>query len=380
MHISEKILNLKPYQPGKPIEETKREYGLTKVCKLASNENPIGPSPRAIEAIQKAASELHRYPDGGCYDLRQAMSAYFQLEPSWIIFGNGSNELIDLLIRLYCEPGDSIVTSQAAFIAYKLCALGARVNVHEIPMTQDLRFDIKAFGSHFRSTQTPAGHKVIFISNPNNPTGTYLTQSELEGFLDEVGFRDDLVVVLDEAYFEYVRAKDYPSGLTLMKKYPNVVVLRTMSKVFGLAGLRLGVLLARPEVVDFINRIRNPFNVNSLAQVATIAAIQDREHLKRSQEVIWNGLDYFYRELERLKLPYVKSQGNFLLFDTLRDAQKVSDALLRRGVIVRPIRGYGFEHHLRLSVGLESENKMAISALTEVLGEIPPLTGSRSHN
>lgn len=369
MEISKKILEIQPYQTGKPIEEAKRELGLQSVFKLASNENPLGPSPLAVEAMTRALGDLHRYPDGSCYELGKAMSQYLGVDRDWLIFGNGSNELIDLVLRLFCGPGDLMVTSQAAFIAYKLGALAARLDVVEIPMSADFKFDIKAFSSYFAK---PLPHKmpqnkVVFISNPNNPTGTYLTRDELEQFLAQVGDRPDVVVVLDEAYFEYARAADYPDGRDYVRKYSNVVVLRTMSKVFGLAGLRLGILIARPEVIGLINRIRNPFNVNTLAQVATPVALKDVEHIERSKRLVWDGLDFFYSKLSSLGLPFAPSQGNFVFFDTQRDAAGVSEALLRKGVIVRPIGAYGFKRHLRLTVGLPPENQLAMDSLREII-------------
>lgn len=366
MKISEKILNLVPYQTGKPIDEAKREYGLSQVCKLASNENPLGPSPMAIEAIKNELHQLHRYPDGGCYDLKHHMSRHFGLDPNWLMFGNGSNEIIDLLIRLYCEPGDEILTSRSAFIAYKLCAQAARVDVKELLMTQDLKFNVEEFLKYLSKKSSKT--KLIFLSNPNNPTGTYLNKDEFENFFSVVGERDDLIIIIDEAYFEFVRAKDYPNGQEFLNKYHNIVVLRTMSKVYGLAGLRLGIGMARPEIVSLFHRIRNPFNVNSLAQVATIAALNDKTHIQNSQNIVWEGLDFFYKELTQLELPYTPSQGNFLLFDTKRDAGVMSHELLKLGVIMRPVQAYGFPTSLRLSVGLPHENKMAIDALKKIIG------------
>ncbi len=370
MKVSADILNLVPYSPGKPIAETKRELGLERVIKLASNENPLGPSPKALEAIVQAMGELHRYPDAAAYELSRAYAEVYGVSEKELAFGNGSNELIDLLIRIFCEPGETILTSQAAFVAYPICAQAARVKVLTTPLTPDLRFDLKAMAQKLMEPETQKSTRLVFIANPNNPTGTYVKDSELGEFLQELAQHKDLLVVLDEAYLEFVRASDYPDGVAWLKKFPNLVLLRTMSKVFGLAGLRLGAMLARPEVIDLVQRVRNPFNVNSLAQVAAVAALKDAEYLRQVQELTWQGLDYFYGELEGLGLPYWPSQGNFVLFDSQRDSTQVFQAWLRRGVISRPVRNYGLNTHLRLSVGLMEENQEAMSSLADVLSEV----------
>ncbi len=365
MKVAQEILNLVPYKPGKPIGETQREYGLTKVYKLASNENPIGPSPKAIAAMTEALSSLHLYPDPACYDLTKELSKQWQIEPSWLTFGNGSNELIDLLIRIYCQPGDHILTTQAAFIAYQICAQAARVRTEHVPLKSNYQMDLKAISEKLKKSSCP----LVFIPNPNNPTGTYVGQKEVEDFLSEHGNREDVLIIFDEAYNEFVRASDYTSALPYVTKYSNVCVMRTFSKVYGLAGMRIGVLIARPEVNDLVNRVRNPFNVNTLAQVAALATLQDKEYLKRSSEVVWQGLDYFYEQLKLLKLDYVPSQANFVFFDLKQPAQKIYQKLLERGVIMRPVANYGFPNHMRLSVGLMSENQVAMASLSEALKE-----------
>lgn len=371
MKISQDIRNLVPYRPGKPIDETKRELGLSEVCKLASNENPLPPSPRVVEAVTRALSELNRYPDASCFELKQAMCNYYQLNPEFLTFGNGSNELIDLLVRVFCEPGDAILTSHGAFIAYKICAQAARVRTIETPLTKDLRFDLQAMRTHLKTE----GLRLVFIANPNNPTGTYIRHNELVQFMDEAQNYENILVVIDEAYLEFVRAPDYPQTQDLFAKYPNLVILRTMSKVFGLASLRVGALIAPVEVIDYINRVRNPFNVNSLAQIAGIAALSDREYLAQAQQVTWQGLDFLCAELSTTQLPYCPSQANFVLFDSLRDSRQVFEAFLKRGVIVRPVDNYGFKSHIRISVGLPEENKKAVGALKQVLQEVSPLKG-----
>lgn len=370
MKVSKEILNLVPYKPGKPISETQREFGLSQVYKLASNENPLGPSPMAMAAIREHISILHMYPDPTQYDLLEKVSDFWQLSKSNLSFGNGSDEIIDLLCRIYCEPGESILTSDAAFAAYEVSAHASRAQVKKTALTADLKMDLTAMAQYFLNHPEDK-IRLIFIANPNNPTGTYSNQQEVHEFLKILGNRDDVLVVFDEAYTEFVRAKDYPNALDLFRTYKNVCVLRTFSKIFGLAGVRVGALIAPNEVIEIFNRVRKPFNVNTLAQISVVAAMQDKDFIRRSQELTWKGLDYFYQELKNLKLPFVESQGNFVLFDTLRDALKVDQALLRRGIIMRPVKNYGFPRHLRLSVGLEVENKAAIAALKEVLKEIP---------
>lgn len=363
MKAHPEIQSLTPYQPGKPISETKRELGLTHVYKLASNENPLGPSPAVKRAIQTALEEVHRYPDGACFEMRKAVSAYYNVPENWLMFGNGSDEIVDILVQIYCKPGDSILTSEAAFSAYQISATSVRVKTQHTKLTSDLRFDLKAMAALLDSDSTI---KMVFLPNPNNPTGTYFTAKEFDDFMSVAG-KKDIFVVLDEAYLEFVRAKDYPNGRDYQKKYPNILLVRTMSKVFGLAALRVGVLIAPPEVCDVYNRVRKPFNINSLAQAAVVAALGDKDYIEKVKRVTWEGLDYYYRELDKLGLKYWPSQGNFVLFDTGRDGGEVFNALLKEGVILRPLKPYGMPAYLRMSVGLPEENEAAIRAIKKVL-------------
>lgn len=364
MKVSQDILSLVPYQPGKPISETKRELGLTDVIKLASNECPFPPSEKVMGALKQALLEVHRYPDGAAFEMKQAAAKYYDVDDEMVAFGNGSNELIDLLIRIYCNEGDQILTSQGAFIAYKISAQAARVSTVETPMNSIYAFDVPLM---IEEVKNNAKIKLVFLPNPNNPTGAYINKKEFASLLEAVRTRGDVLLILDEAYLEFVRAPDYPDGSWAMKTNPNVCVLRTMSKVFGLAGLRVGFLLAQPEVIDLINRVRDPFNVNSLAQAASVAAMNDREFIKKVQATVWSGLDYFSIELKKMGLDFVPSQGNFVFFDTAQDAGEVFNQLLRKGIIMRPLKNYGFSTQLRLSVGLMNENEAAIRALREVL-------------
>lgn len=368
MKVADYIRSLIPYQPGKPIAETQREYGIREVIKLASNENPLGPSPSAIKAAADAAARAHIYPDASSYELAQVVADHYGLEANHLVFGNGSNELIDLLIRTFCQPGDQIITTQRAFIAYRVCAQAAGVGVKEIGLRPDFGFDFATLTEYCRN---PAPKdKIIFIPNPNNPTGAYSTADEVDRLLAVVGGRDDILVVFDEAYFEFVTAKDFPAAFVLAKKHKNVLVLRTFSKVFAMAGLRLGFLYGDPTLLEFIQRVRNPFNVNIIAQSAGMAALGDHQHIVASQKVVWEGLETFYQALERLKLFFIRSQGNFVLFDTGQNAAQIYQKLLQEGVIMRPVANYGLPNFLRLSVGLPEENQRAIAALEKVLKSI----------
>jgi histidinol-phosphate aminotransferase len=377
MKLSPDILSLVPYKPGKPIAETQREYGIQDVIKLASNENPLGTSPQVVAALQKAIQLQHRYPDPSFYDLIEAVHKKWSVPKNRISVGNGSNEIIDLLIRIYCEPGDCILTTEKAFVAYAVCAQAARVGRIFTPLAAGYKTDLSAMTAVLENDPRAEKIKLVFIPNPNNPTGTYVGQAQVDQFLQKFGNDPNRLIVFDEAYTEYARASDYKSAVHSMDKYSSVVVVRTLSKAYGLAGLRVGILLAQPEVMDYFNRVRNPFNVNDLAQVAAVAALQDNEFIRHSVENNSRGLDYFYEELRKMKLPFVESQGNFVMFDTLRDVVKVNEALLRKGVILRPLLNYGFKTELRMSVGLPEENQRAVKALAEVLLQEPIVNGGR---
>lgn len=373
MKVSPEIMNLVPYKPGKPIAETQREYGLKEVYKLASNENALGISPHVRAALEKAMADLHRYPDPSFYELIQTVSRLWNVPKERLSVGNGSNEIIDLLIRIFCEPGDAILTFDAAFVAYAVCAQAARVRPIHIPYEADFSMDLNKMAQRLRERKNSDRIRLVFLPNPNNPTGVYIPDAQVLHFLREFGNDPELLIIFDEAYTDFVRAKDCHSALEQMNEYKSVVVIRTLSKAYALAGLRVGILVAQPAVIDLYNRVRNPFNVNELAQVAAVAALQDQEFVRKTVELTWQGLDYFQKELEKLNLPPVPTQGNFVLFDTRRDVMKLNEALLRRGVILRPVLNYGLKTHLRMSVGTRIENEAAIRALTEVLPTIPEL-------
>lgn len=357
------VRELEPYQPGKPIEELERELGLTDVIKLASNENPQGPSESVRESLLTVIPELSRYPDGSAYNLKRALSAHLGLAPDRITVGNGSNDVLELLARVFLSPGDEAVVSRHAFVVYPLVikASGAR---QVIVPAREWGHDLEAMAAAI-SART----RMVFIANPNNPTGTWVRKSELVSFLERV--RDDVLVVLDEAYSEYVEEPEYPNGVELLSRYPNLVVTRTFSKVYGLASLRVGYGLSHPDIADLMNRIRQPFNVNAMSLAAACAALEDQAYVKRSIALNREGLEQLARGLTQLELDYIPSVGNFITFDVARDAGPVYDSLLREGVIVRPIGVYEMPHHLRVTTGLPEENARFLDALARVLQRGP---------
>lgn len=371
MKVASEIVNLIPYRPGKPISETQREYGLTKIVKLASNENPLGPSPKGVKAVQEALQDLHRYPDPLGYELVQKVSQMWNVPANHIALGNGSNEVIDVLIRIFCEPRrEKVATFDKAFIAYPICAQAARVQTVIVPIKENFAVDLELMAY---AIENDPSIRLVFIPNPNNPTGTYLKAADVEKFLQRVGKRENLLIAFDEAYHEYVEAGDYSSAVKYIKDYPSVVVMRTFSKVFGLAGLRLGVLLAHPQVIDYYHRVRNPFNTSNLAQIGAFAALDDTTFIARSLKLVSEGKKQIETGLKSLDLPFTPTQGNFLLFDTRRDASKVNEFLLRRGVILRPVGNYGLPRHLRWTIGSSEENQFVIDAIKDMVNQIPRL-------
>jgi len=356
------IASLTPYVPGKPIEEVEREFGVTNVAKLASNENALGPSPRALAAVREAAAKMNVYPDGSAFYLRNALAAKLGVEAREVFVGNGSNELIELLVRTFVLDGEEVLTSAQSFIAYKLAAQAHGRTLVEAPMKARFHYDLDALRK-LLSRRT----KVVFLANPDNPTGTWFTEQELLPFLDAVP--KDTLVVLDEAYVEFVDGPGFQDALALRRKYPNLVVLRTFSKIYGLAGLRLGYGLARPDVVEYVDRVRAPFNVNLVAQAAGVAAISDAEHVERSRALVREERPFLAEGLKALGATVVPSQGNFVLADFPgRPGKDLFEALLREGVVVRPMGGYGFPTAQRISVGLHAENQKCLAALATVLG------------
>jgi histidinol-phosphate aminotransferase len=354
------VASLTPYVPGKPIEEVEREYGVSNVAKLASNENALGPSPLAVVAARAAAAKVNLYPDGSAYLLRHALAAKLGVRPEEVMLGNGSNELIELMVRTFVLDGEEVLASAQSFVAYKLAAQEHGRTLVEAPM-KAFHYDLDALRK-LLSRRT----KVVFLANPDNPTGTWFTEAELVPFLDAMP--KDTLVVLDEAYVEFVDAPGFQDALALRKRYPNLVVLRTFSKIHGLAGLRLGYGIARPEVVEYVDRVRPPFNVNLVAQAAGIAALDDAAHIARSRALVREQRPVLAAGLQALGATVVPSQGNFVMADFPgRPGKELFEALLREGVVVRPLGGYGFPTAQRVTVGLPEENQRLLAALKRVL-------------
>jgi histidinol-phosphate aminotransferase len=365
--VADYIQNLAPYPPGKPIDEVRRELAVDDPIKLASNENPLGPSPRAVEAIRGALDSLHLYPDGSAYYLKQALAQHLGVSPRAVSVGNGSNELIELLIKAFMSPPElNAVTSASSFIMYRLALQGVGKEIREAPLGKDYGFDLDAM-ARLVDRRT----RLIFIANPNNPTGTYLSRPRIERFLAEVDARtagDPAIVVLDEAYHEYVDAPDYAGSLELVQKRPRTVVLRTFSKAYGLAGIRCGFGVMAPELVDFLDRVRQPFNLNSLAQVAALAALGDHEFLAEVVGTNREGRQTLSRELSARGFQVVPSQANFVLADLGRESAPIYRGMMQRGVIVRPMANYGLPTTLRITVGTPAQNLRALAALDAALG------------
>jgi histidinol-phosphate aminotransferase len=358
---NEHILGIAPYEPGKPIEEVERELTIHDAIKLASNENPLAPSDRVQKAIIAALQTLNRYPDGSGFYLRQALAKKHGVMPDQVVLGNGSNELIELLVRSFLRPGDEAVVPHPSFVVYPMivqAAGGVRVMV----MLKDFRLDLEAMGRAI----TPMT-KVVFIANPNNPSATIVTRDEVEHFMSRVPERT--IVVFDEAYIEFAMGPDFPDTLAHVKQGRKVVVLRTFSKATSLAGLRVGYGIADADAIALMNRIRQPFNVNSLAQAAALAALDDDAHVLECVRMIEAGRHFLYDEFKRLGLSYVPSRANFILVDAGRSAADIYQKLLHHGVIVRPMTPFGLETALRITVGTPEENRKLVKALRVVLGK-----------
>lgn len=353
------IFSVQPYVPGKPIDEVKRELGLKSVIKLASNENPYGPSPKARQALRRAAKDVNRYPDGDCFYLRQALAKRLKVSPKQIVFGNGSDEVIVLAVRVFVNPGDEVIIADPSFLIYGIASRIADANVKAIPL-KDFSYDLERMKKAVTDKT-----RIIFLGNPDNPSGKYLTQKQLEDFLS--GLREDILVFIDEAYYEYVRAKDYVDSLGLLKKHKNIIVTRTFSKMYGLAGLRVGYGVASEEIIDCLNRIREPFNVNSLAQAAALACLADQPYYRTLARKIERQREVLYRGIRKLGLKYVESYTNFVLIDMRQDASGIAKALQGAGVIVRDMSVWGLKHFIRVTIGTEAENKRFLNALRKVL-------------
>jgi histidinol-phosphate aminotransferase len=359
MKIKKTIRDLIPYPPGKPIEELTREYGIKSVIKLASNENPLGPSPEALKAIRKGLSQLHRYPDGSGFYLKEALSRHFGVAAEQILLGNGSNEIIELALRTFVSPGEEVISPSPSFLVYGTTVQAVGGKNILVPLKR-LTVDLEAMGDRL-SPKT----RMIIVNNPNNPTGTIIKRRAWERFLKSVP--PEVLVLLDEAYIDFVDDPDCPDGLEYLSSEKPLLVLRTFSKAYGLAGLRLGIGLTRADLADYINRVRQPFNVNSLAQAGALGALRDKGFYEKTRTLVREGKDVLEKGLKQLGLTVQPSQANFLLIRVPQKAQQVFEAMLYKGVIIRSMKSYGMEDYIRINVGLPEENRIFLKALKEVL-------------
>jgi histidinol-phosphate aminotransferase len=356
------VRQLVPYVSGKPIEELERELGLVEIIKLASNENPLGPSKKTLSAIVAALPKLSLYPDGNGFDLKSALAKKYALNPEQITLGNGSNELLELVARAFIEPGLEVMFSQHAFAVYTIVTQSVGATAVVVPAL-NYGNDLDAMAERV-SEKT----RVIFIANPNNPTGTLLSQTDLQRFI--AALPKHCLCVLDEAYFEFTPDKEGINSIDWLKFCPNLIITRTFSKAYGLAGLRVGYGLSSPEIADILNRVRQPFNNNALALVAAEAALTDDDYLQETIAVNSQGMALLTAGFKTFGLEWIPSAGNFVSVDLKRAGLPVYEALLHKGVIVRPIANYGLPNHLRISVGTQTENQLFLNALEETLANV----------
>jgi histidinol-phosphate aminotransferase len=352
------VQKLQPYVPGKPIEELERELGIANAVKLASNENPLGPSPRAVEAIWNMAERVHRYPDGGCFRLRQALSARLDVAPEQLVFGTGSDEILELLAKCFIGPSDEVVYAWPSFAMYPIVTQGMGATSVRIPLDADFVHDLGAMREAI-TTRT----RLVIVCNPNNPTGTSVGAAAFDRFA--ASLPENVVLVIDEAYVEYARRPDFPDGLAWVRRRPGTCVLRTFSKIYGLAGLRVGYAVADRELAGYLERARHPFNVNVIAEAAALAALDDHEHVERARRTNADGFEFLTRELRRLGLQTWPSDANFLLASAPGGSY---ERLLREGVIVRPMAGFGLPNHVRITIGTAEENERLVKALERLPG------------
>ncbi len=360
--VKSHLADVRNYQPGKPIEELEREYGVKNAIKMASNENALGPSPKALKAIRESLLKIHRYPDGGCYYLREKLSKMLKVKPESIVFGNGSDELLIFIVRALVGPRDEVIIADPTFLIYEIATQTENGSVIKVPM-KNFSYDLEGMRKKIN-----ARTKVVFIANPDNPVGTYTSAKRLAAFLKLVP--KNVTVVLDEAYYEFaVSRKDYPDSLALLHSYKNLIVTRTFSKAYGLSGLRVGFAIADPSMARALNKVREPFNVNLLAQVGAVAALDDKAHLHKTVEMVEEGRKYLGDELKNLGCDVVETATNFILADLKIDASKVYDQLLRAGVIVRPMAVWGLPSYIRVTIGRSRENRFFIQVLKKILKE-----------
>lgn len=375
--VRKNILDITPYQPGKPIEEVQREIGIKKIVKLASNESPLGPSSGVIRAIKDGLSRINRYPEGGCSYLKKKLAEKLGVNASCIIVGNGSDEIITFALRAFVEEKDEVIVAHPSFLIYEIAAKVCNADIVRVPL-KNFRYDLKRMKEAIREKT-----KIIFIANPDNPTGSYVNKQEVEEFLQ--GLPENLIVYFDEAYFEFTKELgDFPDTLAYLKNKPrtflrdrevrdkkvrgkNIIVTRSFSKAYGLAGLRVGYGVSCPELISYMNRVREPFNVNSLAQAAAIVALEDEAHLELVRRVVSEGKKYLCRSFDKLGFRYIPSATNFILVDVERPGEEVYRQLLKLGIIVRDMKAWELDNFIRVTVGTMAENRRFIKALEKVV-------------
>jgi len=353
------IRELEPYQPGKPAEELDRELGISGSLKLASNESPLGPSPRAVAAVREALASVHRYPDGASFGLRRKLAARLGVEGGQLVFGCGADEILELLAKVLLGPGDECVFAWPSFAMYPIVVRGMGATPVTVPLDAGLAHDLPALARAVTERT-----RLVLVCNPNNPTGTSVGREAFDRFA--AGLPAELVLAVDEAYVDFARRSDFPDSLAWVRRRPGTIALRTFSKAYGLAGLRVGYGVADPELASYLERARHPFNVNRLAEVAAEAALDDREYTERLQRVNSDGIEYLTRELRALGFEVWPSDANFLLAKPARPGASVFQRLLREGVIVRPLAGFGMPEHVRITVGLPEENERLVKALRRI--------------
>lgn len=355
------VLKIKPYKPGKPIEELKREFNLRNIRKMASNENALGASAKAVAAIKKHLADINRYPDGECFYLKKALAKKYGLKAESLIIGNGSDEIINLAVRAFINKGDEVVIAEPTFLIYKLAATLADAKVITVPL-KAYRYDLAAIKSKITNRT-----KLVFIANPDNPTGSYVTRDEIENFLR--GLPKQVIVFFDEAYYEYVESKDYPNTMEYLGR-GHIIISRSFSKIYGMAGLRIGWATASREIIGYLNSVREPFNVNRLAQVAAGAALDDKKHVERSKKMVRIGRKFLCEEFNKLNLFYVRSVTNFILVNLGGKAGFIYNRLLGKGIIVREMSDWGLSNFIRVTIGTMPENRLFLKELKKIMFEL----------
>ena len=356
--VNKGILNLSPYKPGKPIEDLERELGIKGAIKLASNENPLGPSPLAIEAVSNILNGAHRYPDGNALRLKESISDKFKLDIRNLTIGNGSNDIIEFIARSFLSNEDSAIYSEHAFAVYPLVVQAVGAEGIEVP-ARNFGHDLEAMKKAVKTNT-----KLIFIANPNNPTGTFLKPNEIKSFLDDLD--ENIIVLLDQAYFDYSSYLNEDVGFEFINKYPNLIISRSFSKAYGLAGFRIGYSVSSKEISDFLNRVRQPFNANSVALIAAEVALSDEDHLKKSLEINANQESVLMKGIADLGYDCIPTKGNFISFNSNGDGEKLFNALLKEGVIIRTLGVYKMPNYLRVTIGLPEENSIFLDKLSSL--------------